>query len=127
MGHSYEVEVKSLLGSPERAEEIRKAMKAVDSSIFFLSRRRHTSSLCDWSSDLCSSDLSDGAVYGSGRHHGRRNMLSISHREKLVGGSRYGANTPPPVTYAGGNADYGEEIVVLPMRSEERSVGNECS
>src|SRR5947207_681731 len=25
---------------------------------FFSSRRRHTSSLCDWSSDVCSSDLS---------------------------------------------------------------------
>src|SRR5437588_439593 len=26
---------------------------------FFSSRRRHTRSLCDWSSDVCSSDLSD--------------------------------------------------------------------
>src|SRR5476649_1344819 len=26
---------------------------------FFSSRRRHTSSLCDWSSDVCSSDLVD--------------------------------------------------------------------
>src|SRR5438132_6470771 len=25
--------------------------------IFFSSRRRHTRSLCDWSSDVCSSDL----------------------------------------------------------------------
>ena len=25
---------------------------------FFSSRRRHTRSLCDWSSDVCSSDLS---------------------------------------------------------------------
>src|SRR5438034_8541610 len=28
--------------------------------IFFSSRRRHTISLCDWSSDVCSSDLSTG-------------------------------------------------------------------
>src|SRR5438034_5827653 len=27
---------------------------------FFSSRRRHTSSLCDWSSDVCSSDLDLG-------------------------------------------------------------------
>src|SRR5579875_4192274 len=27
------------------------------SLFFFSSRRRHTSSLCDWSSDVCSSDL----------------------------------------------------------------------
>src|SRR5438034_11362969 len=26
-------------------------------SVFFSSRRRHTRSLCDWSSDVCSSDL----------------------------------------------------------------------
>src|SRR5260221_607276 len=26
-------------------------------SLFFSSRRRHTRSLCDWSSDVCSSDL----------------------------------------------------------------------
>src|SRR5260221_6809934 len=26
---------------------------------FFSSRRRHTTSLCDWSSDVCSSDLYD--------------------------------------------------------------------
>src|SRR5260221_4868020 len=28
-------------------------------SFFFSSRRRHTRSLCDWSSDVCSSDLSN--------------------------------------------------------------------
>src|SRR5438034_7035889 len=27
---------------------------------FFSSRRRHTRSLCDWSSDVCSSDLQGG-------------------------------------------------------------------
>src|SRR5438034_7205655 len=30
---------------------------------FFSSRRRHTRSLCDWSSDVCSSDLSAGGSY----------------------------------------------------------------
>src|SRR5260221_10754882 len=29
---------------------------------FFSSRRRHTRSLCDWSSDVCSSDLSPGVL-----------------------------------------------------------------
>src|SRR5947207_11100551 len=28
-------------------------------TFFFSSRRRHTRSLCDWSSDVCSSDLTD--------------------------------------------------------------------
>src|SRR5476649_3041867 len=35
---------------------------------FFSSRRRHTRSLCDWSSDVCSSDL----VYACGYCHGAR-------------------------------------------------------
>jgi adenylate cyclase class IV len=38
--HSYEVEVKSLLGSPERAEEVRKALKNKDSSVKLLSRNK---------------------------------------------------------------------------------------
>src|SRR5260221_7080165 len=49
---------------------------------FFSSRRRHTRSLCDWSSDVCSSDLGVDVddvqhrpmdAFGIGRHqrHGR--------------------------------------------------------
>src|SRR5947207_10554920 len=32
------------------------------STFFFSSRRRHTRSLCDWSSDVCSSDLHMGGA-----------------------------------------------------------------
>src|SRR5947207_14192884 len=32
-------------------------MYFIDCFFFFSSRRRHTRSLCDWSSDVCSSDL----------------------------------------------------------------------
>src|SRR5260221_13722015 len=32
---------------------------------FFSSRRRHTRSLCDWSSDVCSSDLEEAAQVAS--------------------------------------------------------------
>src|SRR5438034_2033222 len=38
---------------------------------FFSSRRRHTRSLCDWSSDVCSSDLVEGAAVRHGADHGR--------------------------------------------------------
>src|SRR5260221_6764760 len=31
--------------------------RSVETQLFFSSRRRHTTSLCDWSSDVCSSDL----------------------------------------------------------------------
>src|SRR5438132_54967 len=34
-------------------------------SFFFSSRRRHTRSLCDWSSDVCSSDLARAPLHGS--------------------------------------------------------------
>src|SRR5690349_14804838 len=42
------------------------ASRPVVGCFFFSSRRRHTSSLRDWSSDVCSSDL-DGAGVPSGR------------------------------------------------------------
>jgi predicted adenylyl cyclase CyaB len=38
--HSYEVEVKSLLGSPERANSVRKAIKKIDSKVKLLSRNK---------------------------------------------------------------------------------------
>src|SRR5215211_9052035 len=37
-------------------------------SFFFSSRRRHTSSLCDWSSDVCSSDLRRQRDLDAGGH-----------------------------------------------------------
>src|SRR5438034_8995270 len=61
---------------------------------FFSSRRRHTSSLCDWSSDVCSSDLlfdfgdERGADYSSigeaaenGNVTGERNAKTHSERK----------------------------------------------
>src|SRR5438874_3093265 len=41
------------------------------SYFFFSSRRRHTRSLRDWSSDVCSSDLRGGGYY-AGRGYGYR-------------------------------------------------------
>src|SRR5690349_23399416 len=81
---------------------------------FFSSRRRHTRSLRDWSSDVCSSDL---GIPG-GTRHGRRGGIGgggdasgRGHRDlRLVGnrGARGGA---------GGHRR---------GRSEERRVGKEC-
>src|SRR5260221_7136270 len=42
---------------------------------FFSSRRRHTRSLCDWSSDVCSSDLPDVSAAEAIRHVGARAAL----------------------------------------------------
>src|SRR5205814_7900021 len=71
---------------------------------FFSSRRRHTSCLSDWSSDVCSSDL-DG---------GRR-------RDEQCHDEAGGAGRRAPCTRgAAGSGLPGE------LRSEERRVGKEC-
>src|SRR5438132_3820952 len=84
---------------------------------FFSSRRRHTRSLCDWSSDVCSSDLERQAqrrLHRRGGHgpqrrarHGRREHLravrrGLEERRRRV-----------PDLHQG-------------KRSEERRVGKEC-
>src|SRR5919202_5267006 len=45
------------------------------SGFFFSSRRRHTRSLCDWSSDVCSSDLA-GFSYPAGFPKGVRSYTT---------------------------------------------------
>src|SRR5438034_11787482 len=66
---------------------------------FFSSRRRHTRSLCDWSSDVCSSDL------------GR---LLAARPARRAGGQRRGDDGQ--YREQGGGSG----------RSEERRVGKEC-
>src|SRR5260370_42580436 len=57
---------------------------------FFSSRRRHTRFKCDWSSDVCSSDLActrgdcSGQACGNGQCRGRR-----------AGGAPIGRGSPP--------------------------------
>src|SRR5438034_9242977 len=65
---------------------------------FFSSRRRHTRSLCDWSSDVCSADLA--AVGGARRqpHEVAKAALLLQERERRADAHR----------------------------SEERRVGKEC-
>src|SRR5438034_9341331 len=67
---------------------------------FFSSRRRHTRSLCDWSSDVCSSDL--GVLW---------NVLWGS-----VPGERLRREWKPDPVYG----------PTRQSRSEERRVGKEC-
>src|SRR5438034_5951046 len=59
---------------------------------FFSSRRRHTRSLCDWSSDVCSSDLTEHALFeryaaaarGTGESDTGRVTILVSHRFSTV-------------------------------------------
>src|SRR5437588_9779883 len=64
---------------------------------FFSSRRRHTRSLCDWSSDVCSSDL------------GFESKIEIRSLGLLSG-----------------YVSYSNMVGVGRLRSEERRVGKEC-
>src|SRR5690349_25044844 len=76
---------------------------------FFSSRRRHTRSLRDWSSDVCSSDL-----------EAARNAGWSDHLEELVRAHRATRLLfPSPF---GKTAIHGNET----PRSEERRVGKEC-
>src|SRR4051812_50027359 len=88
-------------------------------SFFFSSRRRHTRLTCDWSSDVCSSDLRPARVSGValiavGADDALDARLQIPARDVL------GARDVP-----------GVPLVALAHvkqhdRSEERRVGKEC-
>src|SRR5947207_15900918 len=73
---------------------------------FFSSRRRHTRSLCDWSSDVCSSDLARGGAQGADRRLSGRGFQDRALRRLLP--------------------RRGLERNVVQDRSEERRVGKEC-
>src|SRR5438874_10569824 len=81
---------------------------------FFSSRRRHTRSLRDWSSDVCSSDLS-GARRFLARLWRALTPSSLFASHVGVGGSTGSFST---FTWS-----FVPEIVT---RSEERRVGKEC-
>src|SRR5438034_10538502 len=78
------------------------------SFFFFSSRRRHTRSLCDWSSDVCSSDLSPKQEVA--KTHGRVARQQVIHEGQV---SQRLAHLLP------GHTDRAS------VRSEERRVGKE--
>src|SRR2546427_3116415 len=85
---------------------------------FFSSRRRHTRFDCDWSSDVCSSDL-------KGRAHGMAVLARVdvidTHdlgSRRVGDGKAVQMNAIPPIRVA--------EIELVQRRSEERRVGKEC-
>src|SRR5688572_33342479 len=86
---------------------------------FFSSRRRHTRFDCDWSSDVCSSDL-----YVLLRH--RRPSISEGEIGRDLCSAR--ASTPPALarTARGLAARKTAAACRVLLRSEERRVGKEC-
>src|SRR5204862_3499375 len=85
---------------------------------FFSSRRRHTRSLRDWSSDVCSSDLVSVTARWWSRKHPSYPFPSL--KSLYADGASSGISSAPiraiRVTRA-----------LQPMRSEERRVGKEGS
>src|SRR5207248_3630138 len=90
-------------------------------SFFFSSRRRHTRSYGDWSSDVCSSDL---ALFGVTRGHPSVYSPELKReldrpRDLRHMGPRRPLHSPP--AGSAGTATF----VQMNVRSEERRVGKE--
>src|SRR5699024_11904289 len=83
---------------------------------FFSSRRRHTSSKRDWSSDVCSSDLFEDHNHVSGGDHTQHPEFAIA---------RWAANNLTPEERAKATVYTSGEHCPM-CRSEERRVGKEC-
>src|SRR5438132_4005245 len=82
---------------------------------FFSSRRRHTRSLCDWSSDVCSSDLESLQFMNLPAY-------AVGGAIHLVVNNQIGYTTLPE---EGRTTRYCTDIAKT-FRSEERRVGKEC-
>src|SRR2546430_3749521 len=85
---------------------------------FFSSRRRHTRFDCDWSSDVCSSDLSENPeAYRDAAVHGIRELLGLTHGEPIPAGAIGAVKMGTTVA---------TNALLERKRSEERRVGKEC-
>src|SRR2546430_10514444 len=87
---------------------------------FFASRRRHTRFDCDWSSDVCSSDLY-AVVLRSPVFGGKVASVDDS-KAKQVKGVKQIVKLEP----VGTNMPWAGVGVIADSRSEERRVGKEC-
>src|SRR5438477_11848275 len=76
-------------------------------SFFFSSRRRHTRLTCDWSSDVCSSDLLIFPPTAPGKNQLGTQIPRLGRQPDLMEHSA-------------------TAIDLSPTRSEERRVGKEC-
>src|SRR6476646_3558889 len=99
---------------------------------FFSSRRRHTRSLCDWSSDVCSSDLGRldtelpvGSLGGTLR-------VELNHIDAAVlpAGFRLGDNDTRILSVARSLANESHDVVLVskdvPLRVKAAAIGLEA-
>src|SRR5699024_11618533 len=87
-------------------------------NFFFSSRRRHTRSKRDWSSDVCSSDLAGGSIPLSRLH--KRPQFSQTRR---IDNDRTEVRNPAPPKK--GSVFVAKAGARMERRSEERRVGKE--
>src|SRR2546430_12838174 len=85
---------------------------------FFSSRRRHTRFDCDWSSDVCSSDLEVWALL--------MDKLFSAGARLVMFDIVFGANTDTDPAFQAALDKYRDRMVIAGNRSEERRVGKEC-
>src|SRR2546430_12523928 len=88
---------------------------------FFSSRRRHTRFDCDWSSDVCSSDLPPAGVEPAPRPYKGR-VLAVDTTEASLEMETVGVEPTHPRCKRGALPPELHPLV----RSEERRVGKEC-
>src|SRR5437588_9753064 len=89
-------------------------------TFFFSSRRRHTRSLCDWSSDVCSSDLIEVPSFldGDGKEQ---------EGTECPGGLDFTAPDSAVALRMVSSSRGFSRFYYSKDRSEERRVGKECS
>src|SRR5690606_39545505 len=90
------------------------------SDFFFSSRRRHTRFSRDWSSDVCSSDLT------SAPHPSQPPASGSSRRSSSWFSACGGSTVPKPPRARPVKDTAATRALLLPSRSEERRVGKEC-
>src|SRR5207249_8423893 len=94
-----------------------------DFSFFFSSRRRHTRSKRDWSSDVCSSDL---RFLGGTAEQRRLRVLEFD--EAQHSGAVADEHPEAALLRSAAKESLGRALARLaPERSEERRVGKECA
>src|SRR5699024_12186406 len=93
-------------------------------SFFFSSRRRHTRSKRDWSSDVCSSDLEIAKVYFTAFFE--RVFNNDKSFDDLFKNHQYGSDWLPDTAMVSRYEDAKYKTARAFNRSEERRVGKEC-
>src|SRR5260370_5503682 len=110
------------MGEPlMKMARIQMLYKQAHHSFFFSSRRRHTRFKCDWSSDVCSSDLIEAELRGAFD----RPQLGFD-----LGQDLHTHQTENAAAIASQNFFWSGSFAtlrqVIDHRSEERRVGKEC-